>query len=138
MRILVVGSGGREHTFVWKIVQSPLVEKVYCVPGNPGIAQIAECRSISLEDNFSVLADFVAEEKIDLTVVGPEDPLAKGIVDVFQARGLRAFGPDRKAAILEASKGFAKRLMSENGIPTAAHRTFEDVNAAIVDRKSVV
>ncbi len=132
MRILVVGSGGREHTFVWKIVQSPLVEKVYCVPGNPGIAQIAECRSISLEDNFSVLADFVAEEKIDLTVVGPEDPLAKGIVDVFQARGLRAFGPDRKAAILEASKGFAKRLMSENGIPTAAHRTFEDVNAAIV------
>ena len=131
MRVLVVGSGAREHTFVWKIVQSPLVEKVYCVPGNPGIAQIAECRSIPLEDNFSAIADFAETEKIDLTVVGPEDPLAKGIVDVFQARGLRAFGPDRKAAILEASKDFAKRLMAENGIPTAAYRTFEDADAAI-------
>ena len=131
MRILVVGSGGREHTFVWKIVQSPLVEKVYCVPGNPGIAQIAECRSIPLEDNFSAIADFAAAEKIDLTVVGPEDPLAKGIVDVFQARGLRAFGPDQKAAILEASKDFAKQLMAENGIPTAAYRTFEEADAAI-------
>jgi phosphoribosylamine--glycine ligase len=131
MRILVVGSGAREHTFVWKIVQSPLVEKVYCVPGNPGIAQIAECRSIPLEDNFSAIADFAETEKIDLTVVGPEDPLAKGIVDVFQARGLRAFGPDRKAAILEASKDFAKRLMAQNGIPTAAYRTFEDADAAI-------
>lgn len=131
MKILVVGSGGREHTFVWKIVQSPLVEKVYCVPGNPGIAQIAECRSISLEDNFSAIADFAETEKIDLTVVGPEDPLAKGIVDVFQTRGLRAFGPDQKAAILEASKDFAKRLMAENGIPTAVHHTFEDADAAI-------
>ena len=131
MRVLVVGSGAREHTFVWKIVQSPLVEKVYCVPGNPGIAQIAECRSITLEDNFSAIADFAETEKIDLTVVGPEDPLAKGIVDVFQARGLRAFGPDRKAAILEASKDFAKRLMAENGIPTAAYRTFEDADASI-------
>ena len=131
MRVLVVGSGAREHTFVWKIVQSPLVEKVYCVPGNPGIAQIAECRSITLEDNFSAIADFAETEKMDLTVVGPEDPLAKGIVDVFQARGLRAFGPDRKAAILEASKDFAKRLMAENGIPTAAYRTFEDADASI-------
>ena len=131
MRILVVGSGAREHTFVWKIVQSPLVEKVYCVPGNPGIAQIAECRSISLEDNFSAIADFAETEKIDLTVIGPEDPLARGIVDVFQARGLRVFGPDRKAAILEASKDFAKQLMAENGIPTATHRTFEDADAAI-------
>ena len=131
MKILVVGSGGREHTFVWKIVQSPLVEKVYCVPGNPGIAQIAECRSISLEGNFSGLADFAETEKIDLTVVGPEDPLAKGIVDVFQARGLRAFGPDRKAAVLEASKDFAKQLMAKNGIPTAVYRTFEDADAAI-------
>ena len=131
MRVLVVGSGAREHTFVWKIVQSPLVEKVYCVPGNPGIAQIAECRSIPLEDNFSAIADFAETEKIDLTVVGPEDPLAKGIVDVFQARGLRAFGPDRKAAILEASKDFAKRLMAENGIPTAAYRTFEGADASI-------
>ena len=131
MRVLVVGSGAREHTFVWKIVQSPLVEKVYCVPGNPGIAQIAECRSIPLEDNFSAIADFAETEKIDLTVVGPEDPLAKGIVDVFQARGLRAFGPDRKAAILEASKDFAKRLMAQNNIPTAAYRTFEGADAAI-------
>jgi phosphoribosylamine--glycine ligase len=131
MRVLVVGSGAREHTFVWKIVQSPLVEKVYCVPGNPGIAQIAECRSIPLEDNFSAIADFAETEKIDLTVVGPEDPLAKGIVDVFQARGLRAFGPDRKAAILEASKDFAKRLMAQNNIPTAAYRTFEGADASI-------
>ena len=131
MRILVVGSGAREHTFVWKIVQSPLVEKVYCVPGNPGIAQLAECRSIPLEDNFSAIADFAETEKIDLTVVGPEDPLAKGIVDVFQARGLRAFGPDRKAAILEASKDFAKQLMAKNSIPTAAYRTFENADAAI-------
>ena len=131
MRILVVGSGAREHTFGWKIVQSPLVEKVYCVPGNPGIAQIAECRSIPLEDNFSAIADFAETEKIDLTVVGPEDPLARGIVDVFQARGLRAFGPDRKAAILEASKDFAKQLMTQNDIPTAAYRTFENADAAI-------
>ena len=131
MRILIVGSGAREHTIAWKIVQSPLVEKVYCVPGNPGIAQVAECRSISLEDNFAALADFAETEKIDLTVVGPEDPLAKGVVDVFQARGLRAFGPDRKAAILEASKDFAKRLMAQNGVPTAAYRTFEDADAAI-------
>jgi phosphoribosylamine--glycine ligase len=131
MRILIVGSGAREHTIAWKIVQSPLVEKVYCVPGNPGIAQIAECRSIPLEDNFSAIADFAETEKIDLTVVGPEDPLAKGIVDVFQARGLRAFGPDRKAAILEASKDFAKRLMAQNNIPTAAYRTFEGADAAI-------
>ena len=130
MRILVVGSGAREHTFVWKIVQSPLVEKVYCVPGNPGIAQIAECQSIPLEDDFSAIADFAETEKIDLTVVGPEDPLARGIVDVFQARGLRAFGPDRKAAILEASKDFAKQLMAKNSIPTAAHRTFKDADAA--------
>ena len=137
MRILVVGSGAREHTFVWKIVQSPLVEKVYCVPGNPGIAQIAECRSIPLEDNFSAIADFAETEKIDLTVVGPEDPLARGIVDVFQARGLRAFGPDRKAAILEASKDFAKRLMAQNGIPTAAYRTFEDADAAIAYLKEI-
>lgn len=131
MRILVVGSGGREHTFVWKIVQSPLVKKVYCVPGNPGIAQIAECRSIPLTNNFSELADFVETEKIDLTVVGPEDPLAKGIVDVFRARGLRAFGPDRGAALLEASKDFAKQLMAKNSIPTAAHCTFEDADTAI-------
>ena len=137
MRILVVGSGGREHTFVWKIVQSPLVEKVYCVPGNPGIAQIAECRSIPLEDNFSAIADFAETKKIDLTVVGPEDPLAKGIVDVFRARGLRAFGPDRKAAILEASKDFAKQLMAQNDIPTAAYRTFEKADAAIAYLKEI-
>ena len=131
MRILIVGSGAREHTIAWKIVQSSLVEKVCCVPGNPGMARVAECRSISLEDNFSAIADFAETERIDLTVVGPEDPLARGIVDVFQARGLRAFGPDRKAAILEASKDFAKRLMAQNGIPTATYRTFEDADTAI-------
>jgi phosphoribosylamine--glycine ligase len=137
MRVLVIGKGGREHAIVWKIAQSPLVEKVYCVPGNPGIAQIADCRSISLESNFAALADFAEVEKVDLTVVGPEEPLAKGLVDVFRERGLRAFGPERKAAILEASKDFAKRLMTQNGIPTAAYRTFDHPDAAIAYIKEI-
>ncbi len=137
MRVLVIGKGGREHAIVWKIAQSPLVEKVYCVPGNPGIAQIADCRSISLESNFAALADFAEVEQVDLTVVGPEEPLTKGLVDVFRERGLRAFGPERKAAILEASKDFAKRLMTQNGIPTAAYRTFDYPDAAIAYIKEI-
>ena len=131
MNVLVIGGNGREHTLVWKIVQSSLVEKVYCVPGNAGIAKLAECRSMPWEDNFDQLADLAESAKIDLTVVGPEAPLANGIVDAFQERGLRVFGPNRNAAILEASKDFAKNLMVENGIPTAAHRTFQNPDEAI-------
>ena len=93
MKVLVVGGGGREHTYVWKIASSPLVEKVYCVPGNAGIGQIAECRKINFGGLFSGLADFVETEKINLTVVGPENPLAEGLVDQFAEKGLRAFGP---------------------------------------------
>jgi phosphoribosylamine--glycine ligase len=137
MKVLVVGGGGREHVIAWKIAQSTAVEKVYCVPGNPGIAQIADCRSIPLENNFAELADFAETEGIDLAVVGPEDPLANGLVDVFHERGLRAFGPNRKAAILEASKDFAKQLMVDNNIPTAAHHTFDNPDAAIAYLKGI-
>ena len=131
MNVLVVGGNAREHALVWKIVQSSLVDKVYCVPGNAGIAELAECRSMPWEDNFDQLVDLAESAKIDLTVVGPEAPLANGIVDALEERGLRVFGPNRNAAILEASKDFAKNLMVENGIPTAAHRTFENPNEAI-------
>ena len=139
MKILVVGQGGREHTIVWKLAQSQLVEKIYCAPGNAGIAQIAE--SVPMPDRFTDLADWAESENIALTVVGPEAPLAEGIVDVFTERGLKAFGPDKRAARLEASKDFAKRLMLENGIPTAEHRTFTDAEAAmayIEDRNAPV
>ena len=129
MKILVIGQGGREHTLVWKLAQSQCVEKIYCTPGNPGIAQIAE--TLSTPDRFTDLADWAESENITLTVVGPEAPLAEGIVDVFSERGLKAFGPDKRAARLEASKNFAKRLMLENGIPTAEHQTFTDAEAAI-------
>ena len=139
MKILVVGQGGREHTLVWKLAQSQRVEKIYCAPGNAGIAQIAE--SIPMPDQFTDLADWAASENIALTVVGPEAPLAEGIVDVFRERGLKAFGPDKRAARLEASKDFAKQLMLKNGIPTAEHQTFTDAEAAmayIEDRNAPV
>ena len=139
MKILVVGQGGREHTLVWKLAQSQHIEKIYCAPGNAGIAQIAE--NIPMPDRFTDLADWAESESIALTVVGPEAPLAEGIVDVFGERGLKAFGPDKRAAELEASKDFAKRLMLENGIPTAEHQTFTDAEAAmayIEDRNAPV
>ncbi len=130
MNVLVVGGGGREHALVWKIAQSPHVEKIYCAPGNPGIAAHAECVEISLI-NFHALLEFAREHDIGLTVVGPEDPLAAGIVDRFEKAGLRAFGPSAKAARLEASKAFAKELMTSYGIPTAAYGEFSDAEAAI-------
>ena len=130
MRVLVVGSGGREHTYIWKIAQSPIVDKVYCVPGNAGIAQIAECRNIDLGGDFSALADFVQAEGIDLTVVGPEAPLAEGLVDQFTVRDLRTFGPSMSAAELESSKSFAKNLMSKYNIPTAEYRVFHNPEEA--------
>ena len=129
MKILVIGQGGREHTLVWKLAQSQLVEKIYCAPGNAGIAEIAE--TIPMPDRFTEFADWAESENIALTVVGPEAPLAEGIVDVFSERGLKAFGPNKRAARLEASKDFAKRLMLENGIPTAEHQTFTDAEAAM-------
>ncbi len=130
MKILVVGGGGREHALVWKIAQSPFVEKLYCAPGNPGIAQHAECVDIAVDDIEGLLG-FVRTKEIDLTVVGPELPLTLGIVDTFTKEGFAAFGPTRSAARIEGSKEFAKDLMARYGIPTAAYRTFSDRDAAV-------
>ncbi len=124
-RVLVIGSGGREHALVWQLKQSPQVEKVYCAPGNAGIAADAECVDIKVNE-LEKLADFAVSKKISLTVVGPEAPLCDGIVDVFKARGLKIFGPDKKAAQLEGSKDFAKQFMVKYGIPTAESATFEN------------
>ena len=123
MRILVVGGGGREHALVWKLAQSPRVEKIFCAPGNPGIARIAECVDISA-DNIKALCGFAREQNIDLTVVGPEKPLTEGIVDYFSAQGLRVFGPSQAAARLEGSKTFAKERMRAYHVPTADFAVF--------------
>ena len=123
MKILVVGSGGREHAIVWKIAQSKKVEKIYCAPGNAGIAQIAECVPIGAME-LEKLADFAEEKQIDLTVIGMDDPLVAGVVDVFEARGLKVFGPRKNAAILEGSKAFSKDLMKKYNIPTASYEVF--------------
>ncbi len=129
MRVLVVGGGGREHALVWKIAQSPLVDKIYCAPGNAGIARQAECVEIPAED-IAALRRFALQEAVDLTVVGPEAPLCAGIMDAFAARGLKLFGPSRKAARIEGSKVFAKTLMARHGVPTAAFRTFDSTDRA--------
>lgn len=129
MKVLVIGSGGREHALVWKIAQSPKVETLYCAPGNAGIAQMAECVAIAADD-IDALVAFAREKEIALTVVGPEAPLAAGIVDAFEAAGLRAFGPRANAAELEASKAFAKSIMLKYGIPTAKGRSFTDADQA--------
>ncbi len=130
MKILVVGGGGREHTIVWKLKQSPKVEKIFCAPGNGGIAQIAKCIPINVME-FDKLADFAKENDIGLTVVGPEDPLCTGIVDEFESIGLRVFGPNKKAARLEGSKIFAKEIMAKYNIPTAEYREFDNSPEAI-------
>ena len=130
LRILVVGSGGREHTLVWKLAQSPRAEKIYCAPGNAGIARQAECVPISVLD-ATALADFAAEQKIDLTVVGPEAPLAAGVVDVFKERGLRVFGPERKAAVLESSKVWSKSFFARHDLPTGFFASFDVAADAI-------
>ena len=121
MRILLLGSGGREHALAWKIAGSPLLTKLWCAPGNAGIAQEAECVALELADHNAVI-DFCKRELVELVVVGPETPLAAGIVDDLESAGIKAFGPTRAAAQLEASKGFTKALCSEYGIPTAAYR----------------
>jgi phosphoribosylamine--glycine ligase len=129
MRILVVGSGGREHALVWAIAASPLVDRLYCAPGNAGIAEDAECVPIEVMD-FAGLIGFCQKAAIDLVVVGPEAPLVAGLVDALEAEGIAAFGPSAAAAALEGSKGFMKDLCAREGIPTAAYRRFTDANAA--------
>jgi len=123
MKILVIGAGGREHAIVWKLSQSKVVDKIYCIPGNAGISEIAECLEIESKD-ISALLDFVKYDWIDLTVVGPEDPLAKGIVDVFQKEGRRIIGPNQAGAQIESSKVFAKDFMKRHKIPTAEYKIF--------------
>ncbi len=130
MKVLIVGGGGREHVIAWKAAQSPRVTKIYCAPGNAGIAEVAECVPIGAME-FDKLADFAVEHQVDLTIVGMDDPLVGGIVDVFEDRGLRVFGPRKNAAILEGSKAFSKDLMKKYGIPTAAYETFDDPEKAL-------
>ena len=129
MNILILGSGGREHALAWKIAASPLTTKLYCAPGNAGIAQEAECVALDLADHKAVIA-FAKEKKIDLVVVGPEAPLCAGIVDDLEAAGIKAFGPTKWAARLEGSKGFTKDLCKANNIPTAAYQRFKGAGAA--------
>ncbi len=130
MKVLIVGGGGREHAIAWKVAKSPKVEKLYCAPGNAGIAEVAECVNIGVME-FDQLTAFARENQIDLTIIGPDDPLAAGAVDAFEAAGLRVFGPRKNAAILEASKAFSKDLMKKYGIPTAAYETFTSPEAAL-------
>ncbi len=129
MKILVIGGGGREHALVWKLARSPKAEKIFCAPGNAGIAKLAECVPVRAEDVEGILA-FAKKESIDLTVVGPEVPLAKGIVDDFKRSGLRIFGPTGEAAVIEGSKVFAKEFCMRHGIPTASSETFTDIKEA--------
>lgn len=130
MKVLIVGSGGREHAIATSVAKSKRVDKIYCAPGNAGIAQIAECVNIGAME-LEKLADFAEEKKIDLTIIGMDDPLVAGVVDVFEARGLRVFGPRKNAAILEGSKAFSKDLMKKYNIPTAAYETFTSSEDAL-------
>src|SRR5919204_1605756 len=123
MKILVIGSGGREHALAWKIASSPLVTRLWCAPGNAGIAQEAECVALDIADHRAVI-DFCKKNAVELVVVGPETPLAAGIVDDLTAAGIKAFGPSKMAAQLESSKGFTKALCTEFGIPTGAYKRF--------------
>lgn len=130
MKVLVVGSGGREHAICWKLLQSPKVDKIYCAPGNAGIGEIAELVPIGAME-FDKLIDFAKSESIDFTVVGMDDPLVGGIVDKFEEEGLKVFGPRANAAIIEGSKAFSKELMKKYNIPTAAYETFDNYDAAL-------
>lgn len=137
-KVLVVGSGGREHALVWKLSASPETGKIYCAPGNAGISRLAECIPIAAE-NIPGLANFAENESIDLTVVGPEVPLVKGVVDIFKQRGLAIFGPDSRAAALEGSKAFAKNFMKKYGILTADYQIFsspEEAKRYVLSRKA--
>lgn len=130
MKILVVGSGGREHAIVWKIAQSPKAEKIYCAPGNGGISELAECVDINVMDKEKMVA-FAKEKEIDLVMVAPDDPLVDGMVDAMEAAGIRAFGPRANAAIIEGSKAFSKELMKKYNIPTAGYEVFTESAPAI-------
>ena len=130
MKVLIVGSGGREHAIAWKVAQSKKVDKIYCAPGNAGISEVAECVPIGAME-FDKLVAFAKAKEIDLTVIGMDDPLVGGIVDVFEKEGLRVFGPRKNAAILEGSKAFSKDLMKKYNIPTAAYETFTDPEKAL-------
>ncbi len=130
MKVLITGSGGREHAIAWKVAQSSKADKIYCAPGNAGIGEIAECVDIGVMD-FDRLTEFAKEKEIDLTIIGPDDPLAAGAVDAFEAAGLRVFGPRKNAAILEGSKAFSKDLMKKYNIPTAAYETFDSPETAL-------
>src|ERR671918_854024 len=129
MKVLVIGSGGREHALTWKISQSPRVNKIYCAPGSAAIGELAECVAIG-PAQINKLADFAENQGIDLTVIGPELPLTLGVADLFEKRGLKVFGPNRAAAQLEGSKAFAKAILHESNIPTASFGTFTDATAA--------
>src|SRR6185503_19372336 len=130
MRVLVVGGGAREHALCWKLASSPLIEKLYCAPGNAGIASEAECVPIAASDIDGLLA-FVTEKTIDFVVVGPEQPLSLGLVDRLEAAGIAAFGPSAAASELEASKGFTKALCARADIPTAHYRRFSELGPAL-------
>lgn len=136
MKVLVVGSGGREHAIVASVAKSSLVDTIYCAPGNAGIAELARCVPIGAME-FEKLADFAKKEKVDLTVVGMDDPLVGGLVDVLEDRGLRVFGPRKNAAVLEGSKAFSKDLMKKYKIPTAFYETFEDAEKAMAYLETV-
>ena len=129
MKVLVVGSGGREHAIVWKLKQSPKADKIYCAPGNAGIANDAECVPIAAME-IDKLVKFAKDEKIDFTIIGMDDPLVAGVVDAFEAEGLKVFGPRKNAAIIEGSKAFSKDLMKKYGIPTAKYETFDNYDEA--------
>ena len=131
LRVLVIGTGGREHTLVWKIARSPRVERIYCPGGNAGIATLADTTPVDEGENFSGLVDFAHSEGIGLTVVGPEAPLARGIVDIFQEAGLRIFGPDKKAARIESSKSFCKELILSASVPTGSAQVFSSIADAM-------
>ena len=130
MKVLLVGGGGREHAIAMAVARSPKCEKLYCAPGNAGIAQIAECVNIGVMD-FGKLVSFALEKSVDFVIVAPDDPLAAGLVDAFEAAGLKAFGPRKDAAILEGSKAFSKDLMKKYGIPTADYENFDDADKAL-------
>ena len=130
MKVLIVGSGGREHAIAVSVAKSPKVDKIYCAPGNAGIGQIAECVAIGAME-FDRLAAFAKEKQVDLTIIGMDDPLVGGVVDVFEAEGLRVFGPRKNAAVLEGSKAFSKDLMKKYNIPTAAYENFDDADKAL-------
>lgn len=132
MKVLVVGSGGREHAIVWKLAQSPKVDKIYCAPGNAGIAMDAECVAIKAED-IEGICQFAKENLIDLAVIGPEVPLAMGIVDALEAEGVKTFGPNKKCAQLEASKAFTKSFLARHNIPTAGYKEYTDKESLLAD-----